>query len=60
MIEPQPQCILVLRNHLKKITEKEGSLQLSINTKKPVLSTFFENWKTGRFSGLNWDKKHYN
>ena len=30
---------------------------MSINTKQPVISTFAEHWKTGRFSNSNWDKK---
>ena len=30
---------------------------MSINSENPVISTFTEHWKTGRFSESNWDKK---
>ena len=67
MIEPQPECIRILRelysaNPLVTIIPKglgrsNQKLEMSINTKQPVISTFAEHWKTGRFSYSNWDKK---
>jgi hypothetical protein len=32
-------------------------LEMSVNSKQPVISTFAEHWKTGRFSESVWDKK---
>ena len=67
MIEPQPECIRVLRelyssNPLVTIVPKglgrsNQKIEMSINTKQPVISTFAEHRKTGRFSNSNWDKK---
>ena len=32
-------------------------MELNINTDSPVLSTFAEHWKKGRFVESKWDKK---
>jgi len=67
MIETQPECIKVLNelystNPLVTIVPKglgrsNQKMEMSINTKQPVISTFAAHWKTGRFSNSNWDKK---
>jgi len=67
LIEPQPFCV----DHLKKtflnnplvqilaigLGESRNVLEMSINTNEPVLSTFNEEWKTGRFANSLWDSK---
>lgn len=67
MIEPQPECLNELRklysnNPLVTILpmglgRTKQKLEMSINTKQPVISTFAAHWKTGRFSDSKWDKK---
>ena len=67
MIEPQPECLYELRklysnNPLVTILpiglgKTKQKLEMSINTKQPVISTFAAHWKTGRFSNSKWDKK---
>jgi len=67
MIEPQPKCIeelnqLYSKNEIVKIIpmglgSNIGQMELSINSKSPVTSTFAEHWKSGRFSNSKWDQK---
>jgi FkbM family methyltransferase len=67
MIEPQPECLKVLRklysgNQFVTIVpmglgKSQQKMEMSINSKQPVISTFAEHWKTGRFSDSKWDKK---
>ena len=67
MIEPQPECLKVLKELYSKnplvtiipmgLGRINQKIEMSINTKQPVISTFAEHWKTGRFSNSNWDKK---
>jgi hypothetical protein len=37
--------------------KSEQKMEMSINSKQPVISTFAEHWKTGRFSDSKWDEK---
>jgi FkbM family methyltransferase len=67
MIEPQPECLKVLKELYSKnplvtiipmgLGRINQKIEMSINTKQPVISTFAEHWKTGRFSNSNWDKR---
>ncbi len=67
MVEPQPECLEQLKrlyseNEFVTIVPKglgrsEKKMEMSINSENPVISTFTEHWKTGRFSESNWDKK---
>jgi FkbM family methyltransferase len=66
MVEPQPLCLEFLykkfsNNPLaiivgKGVSDKIGSLQLKINDKNPVLSTFASNWNAGRFKDEEWNR----
>ena len=63
MIEPQPECLKVLKELYSKnplvtiipmgLGRINQKIEMSINTKQPVISTFAEHWKTGRFSNSN-------
>ncbi|NEO52694.1 MAG: FkbM family methyltransferase [Okeania sp. SIO3B5] len=65
--EPQPHCVEILnqkyQNHQnvaivnKGLAAKSGQLELSICDRANVLSTFSEQWKTGRFANQKWEKK---
>jgi FkbM family methyltransferase len=67
MIEPQPECLEELRKLYSKnpfvtiipmgLGKFKQKLEMNINSKMPVISTFAEHWKTGRFSDSKWDKK---
>ena len=67
MIEPQPECLKQLKklySENKFVTivpmglgKSQQKMEMSINSKQPVISTFAEHWKTGRFSDSKWDKK---
>ena len=37
--------------------KSQQKMEMSINSKQPVISTLAEHWKTGRFSDSKWDKK---
>ena len=39
------------------ISASASKLDLQINSSNPLISTFSNHWKTGRFSNSNWDKK---
>jgi FkbM family methyltransferase len=66
-VEPQPAMVEILHRRFdsnpnativpKGLGAKPGKLEMSINSNTPVLSTFSENWKTGRFAGAQWDEK---
>jgi FkbM family methyltransferase len=66
-VEPQPAMVARLKSRFadngdvvivpKGLGRAPGRLEMSINSQQPVLSTFSEDWKTGRFAGLTWDKK---
>ena len=68
-IEPQPNCILELHRKYylndsvviinKGLADKNGTLELSVCTDCHVISTFSDEWKTGRFAGYNWPEKIY-
>ncbi|WP_293336591.1 FkbM family methyltransferase [Microcoleus sp. CAWBG58] len=65
--EPQPNCVEVLNQKYgnnpqitiinKGLAEHPGEMQLSISSDLNVLSTFSDQWKTGRFAGVNWDRE---
>ena len=67
MIEPQPECLKELKKLYSKnpfvtiipmgLGRSKQKLEMSISSKQPVISTFAEHWKTGRFSESVWDKK---
>jgi len=67
MVEPQPECLkelnkLYLNNSIVKIVPKGlgsfiGKMDMNINKETPVLSTFANHWKTGRFANSKWDEK---
>ena len=41
----------------KGLATNSGQLELSICDRSDLLSTFSEQWKTGRFANQKWDKK---
>ncbi|MDY7002605.1 MAG: FkbM family methyltransferase [Cyanobacteriota bacterium] len=65
--EPQPNCVELLTKKYqnnqdvsivnKGLAAKSGQLELSICDRADVLSTFSEQWKTGRFANQKWEKK---
>jgi FkbM family methyltransferase len=65
-VEPQPVCLAALKKQFKRnrrvviipkgLAEKPGTLDFSICSKAHTISTFAEQWKTGRFAGYKWDK----
>ena len=67
MVEPQPFCSdqlnkLYSENPLVNIVpmglgRSIQKMEMSINSETPVISTFAEHWKLGRFSNSKWDKK---
>jgi len=67
MIEPQPECLKQLNKLYSKnkfvtivpmgLGKSKQKMEMSINSKQPVISTFAEHWKTGRFSDSKWDEK---
>ena len=67
MIEPQPECLKVLRKLYSEnqfvtiipmgLGKSQKKIEMSISSEKPLISTFAEHWKTGRFSDSKWDKK---
>ena len=67
MIEPQPKCLKQLNklySENKFVTivpmglgKSQQKMEMSINSKQPVTSTFAEHWKTGRFLDSTWDEK---
>jgi len=67
MIEPQPECLkqlnkLYANNKFVTIVpmglgKSQQKMEMSINSEQPVISTFSEHWKTGRFSNSKWDQK---
>ncbi|MDY6790232.1 MAG: FkbM family methyltransferase [Thermodesulfobacteriota bacterium] len=64
--EPQPECVSALRekyqdNHSVTVVDKGlgdrcGQMPLYICSNANTISTFSDEWKTGRFSGHSWDK----
>jgi FkbM family methyltransferase len=67
LVEPQPDLILILKDKYLNNTmveivpmgvgESFNVLEMSINSTEPVLSTFSEEWKLGRFEKTIWDKR---
>jgi FkbM family methyltransferase len=65
-VEPQPSCVAALRQRFRKerrvtivaegLAERSGALDLSICTEAHTISTFSDEWKTGRFANYKWDK----
>jgi FkbM family methyltransferase len=65
-VEPQPECVKALKKRFRNdrrvillaagLAEKPGALELSICSQANTLSTFSEEWKTGRFVKYKWDK----
>jgi len=65
-IEPQPDCVKALKRRFKRnrrvtilpkgLAEKAGALELSICSQANTISTFSDEWKTGRFAEYQWDK----
>lgn len=66
-VEPQPACVAVLKSRYgnnpqvsvvpKGVGSRVGILEMQINSRSPVLSTFSPEWQTGRFKGEVWDQK---
>lgn len=64
-VEPQPAMVDQLKTRFsgnrnvtvvpKALGSVSGSLETSISTRLPTLSTFAEHWKKGRFAGVEWD-----
>lgn len=62
--EPQRECTKILEEKFgshprvfiedKGLADKTGRLQLSICSTAPTISTFTEEWKSGRFSQYSW------
>ncbi|MGE5458631.1 MAG: FkbM family methyltransferase [Methanococcaceae archaeon] len=65
-VEPQPNCISILRNKFGNnkevniveagLSDKPGKLNLSVCSSANTITTFSEEWKKGRFSDYTWDK----
>jgi len=65
-VEPQEDCIDYMRQKFRKtsrlilvnkgLSDKEGELNLYICEDANTISTFSDNWKTGRFSNYKWNK----
>lgn len=65
--EPQPHCAEAIRRISaqmpeivvveKGLSDRDGMMTLSICSQADTISTFSEQWKTGRFSGHQWDRK---
>lgn len=66
-VEPQPACVAVLNSRFrghpdvtivpKGLGSRPGIMEMHINTRAPVLSTFSPEWMTGRFAHETWDQK---
>ena len=66
LVEPQPECIKILRKKFSNIpkvlilpyglSSKKENLQLKINSSNPLISTFSSHWNKGRFSNSKWDQ----
>lgn len=64
-VEPQPAMYEHLVNRFadtpgvtvvgKGVGSRRGTLQMSISTREPTLSTFSTHWKQGRFADSQWD-----
>lgn len=64
--EPQPECVRVLREKYqnnqkvtivdKGLADKPGQRQLLVCSSAPTISTFSEQWLTGRFADYSWDR----
>ena len=64
--EPQPECARLLHEKYlgngrvsieeRGLADKPGTMLLSICTAAHTISTFSEQWKTGRFTEYAWDK----
>ncbi len=64
--EPQPECVRVLREKYQNnqnvtivdngLAGEAGQMQLSICSKANTISTFSDEWKTGRFTDYSWDR----
>jgi len=67
LVEPQPDLLYILNekyinNPMVEIVpmgvgEKFDIIEMSISSKDPVLSTFSDEWKRGRFEKTVWDKR---
>ena len=65
--EPQPECARALREKYygnprvsieeRGLADKPGTMRLSICTEAHTISTFSDQWKTGRFGEYSWDKE---
>ncbi len=65
--EPQPNCLQVLNQKFSEnpnvevvpegLSDVPGTLELSICSAAPTISTFSDEWKKGRFSDYDWDTK---
>lgn len=66
-VEPQPSCVATLQARFGKhpqvavvpkgLGSRPGLLEMHINSKSPVLSTFSAEWMQGRFKNEVWDQK---
>lgn len=64
-VEPQPSCVQALHTKFDQdpmvtiapvgVAAKEGFLTLSICEESNTISTFTNEWKSGRFSGSQWN-----
>lgn len=67
-VEPQPDCIIVLRSKYMDnpnvelveagLDSKPGVMTLSVCKSANTLSTFSDKWKTGRFKDYAWDAQY--
>ena len=66
-VEPNPDCVKLLKNKFKNnknviivnkgLSNKKGKLDFFICEKADEVSTFSKDWKKGRYSYLEWNKK---
>jgi len=65
--EPQPDCVIQLQQRFARnpnvvieatgLAAQSGALELSICSAANTISTFSSEWKKGRFSDYQWDRK---
>jgi FkbM family methyltransferase len=66
MVEPQPVCLELLHDLASKfpnchvvplgVSSEVSTKEMSLSSQSPALSTFSAEWKSGRFSGNEWDR----
>jgi FkbM family methyltransferase len=66
-VEPQPNCVQVLREKFKNqpnavivpkgLASAPGTMKIQVCSEAPTISTFAEDWKKGRFANYKWDQE---